>query len=111
MNNATLKTVEVERDLRVVINKNGKYSEQCFMVAKKANCVLGMIKRNIKFKNAAIIMRLYKSLVRSRLEYCIQARSLYHKKDIEVLERVQKRATKMVYECWDLNYKDRLSLS
>ena len=94
MNNATLKTVDVERDLGVIINNNGKYSEQCLMAAKKANCVLGMIKRNIKCKNAAIIMRLYKSLERPRLEYCIQAWSPYHKKDIEVLERVQKWATK-----------------
>ena len=96
MNNETLKTVDVERDLGVIINNNGKYSEQCLMAAKKANCVLGMIKRNIKCKNAAIIMRLYKFLVRPRLEYCIQAWSPY-KKDIEVLERVKKRATKMVY--------------
>ena len=81
-----------------------------FNGSKKANCVLGMIKRNIKCKNAAIIMRLYKSLVRPRLEYCIQARSPYHKKDIEVLERVQKRNTKMVYGCGNLNYKARLSL-
>ena len=80
------------------------------MAAKKANCVLGMIKRNIKCKNTAIIMRLYKSLLRPRLEYCIQAWSRYHKKDIEVLERVQKWATKMVYGYGDLNYKDRLSL-
>ena len=60
---------------------------------KKANCVLGMIKKNIKCKNAAIIMRLYKFLVRARLEYCIQA-WYYHKKDIEVLERVQKNGLK-----------------
>ena len=80
------------------------------MAAKKANCVLGMIKRNIKCKNAAIFIRLYKSLVRPRLEYCIQAWSPYHKKDIEVLERIQKQATKMVYGYGDLNYKDRLSL-
>ena len=79
------------------------------MAAKKANCVLGMIKRNVKCKNAAIIMRLYKSLVRPRLEYCIQTWSTY-KKYIEIMERVQKRATKMVYECGDFNYKDRLSL-
>ena len=64
------------------------------MAAKKANCVLGMIKRNIKCKNAAIIVGLYKPLVRPRLEYCIQAWSPYHKKNIEVLERVEKRATK-----------------
>ena len=110
MNNATLKTVDVERDWGVIINKNGKYSEQCLMTAKKANCILGMIKRNIRCKNGAIIMRLYKFLVRPRLEYCIQAWSPYHKKDIEVLERVQKRATKMVYGYGDLNYKVRLSL-
>ena len=54
-----------------------------------------VFKRNIKCKDAAIIMRLYKSLVRPRLEYCIQAWSPYHKKDIEVLERVEKRATKL----------------
>ena len=82
MNNATLKTVDVVRDLGVIINKNEKYSEQCLMAEKKANCVLGMIKRNIKCKNAAIIMRLYKSFVRPRLKYCIQAWSSYHNKDI-----------------------------
>ena len=73
---------------------------------KKANCVLGMIKRNIECKNAAIIMRLYTFLVQPRLKYCTQARCLHHKKDIEVL----KRATKMVYGYGDLNYNDRLSL-
>ena len=80
------------------------------MAPKKTNGVLGMIKRNTNSKNAAIIMRLYKSLVRPRLEYCIQAWSPYHKENIEVLERVQKRATQMVYRYGDLNYKDRLSL-
>ena len=44
MNNATLKAVDLERDLGVVINKNGKYSEQCLMAAKTANCVLGRLK-------------------------------------------------------------------
>ena len=88
-NNATVKIVDVERDLGVIINKNGKYSEQCLMAAKKANCVLGMIKRNIKCNNAAIIMRLYKSLLRPKPEYYIQGWSPYHKKDMEVLERVK----------------------
>ena len=35
MNNATLKTVDVKRDLRDIINKDGKYSEQCLIAAKK----------------------------------------------------------------------------
>ena len=67
MNNATLKTVDVERDFGVIINKTDKYPEQCLRGAKKANCVLGMIKRNIKCQNAAISMRIYKSLVRPRM--------------------------------------------
>ena len=64
------------------------------MATKKANCVLGMTKRNMKCKNAAIIMRLYKFLMRPRLEYCIQSWSPYHK-NIEVLEKVQKLTTKI----------------
>ena len=39
MNNATLKTVDVEKDLGVIINKNGKYVEQCLMSAKKKRIV------------------------------------------------------------------------
>ena len=80
MNNVAFKTVDIERYLEVVINKNGKYSEQCLKAAKKTNCVLGMITRNIKFTNAANIVRFYKSLVRPKLKYCIQAWSPYHKK-------------------------------
>ena len=61
------------------------------MAAKKANCVLVMIKRNMKcnpyYYEALLI------LGATRLEYCIQAWSPYHKKNIEILERVQKRAT------------------
>ena len=74
----------------------------CLMAAKKTNCVLAMNERNIKCKNAAIIMRLYKSLMRPRLEYCIQAWSPYHKKDIEVLERVQKLSYKNGLLVWGL---------
>ena len=65
---------------------------------KKANCVLGMIEGNIKCKNAAIFMKLCKSLVRPGLDYCIEAWSPYHRKDIKVVERVQKQATKMVMD-------------
>ena len=36
MNIATLKTVDVERDFGVIMNKNEKYSEQCLMTAKKS---------------------------------------------------------------------------
>jgi ribonuclease P/MRP protein subunit RPP40 len=75
---------------------------------KKANAVLGMIKRNIHFKSKDVMVKLYKSLVRPRLEYCIQAWCPYLKKDIDRLERVQRRATRMIEGYWDLSYEERL---
>ena len=50
----------------------------------------------------------YKSLVRPHLEYCIQAWRPYLTQDIEMLEKVQRRATKMVYGFNDLTYEQRL---
>ena len=44
----------------------------------------------------------------SYLEYCIQAWRPYHKKDIDILERVQRRATKMIIGLRDHSYEDRL---
>ena len=70
-----------------------------------------MIKRNITCKNKSIIIKLYKSLVRPKLEYCVQCWSPFLKKDIDKLEKVQKRATKMIEECKGMNYEQRLEFN
>ena len=54
------------------------------------------------------MLTLYKSLVRPHLDYCIQAWRPYLKKDIETLERVQRRVTRMVEGLKNLSYEDRL---
>ena len=97
-----------ERDLGVIIANTGKAAEQCTAAVKKANAILGMIKRNIEFKSKDIIIRLYKSLVRPRLEHCVQAWSPLLRKDIDMIERVQRRATKLIEGYKDLSYDDRL---
>jgi len=97
-----------ERDLGVTVENSGKYSEQCVMSVKKANAMLGMIKRNIHFKSKEVIVKLYKSLVRPRLEYCIQAWNPHLRRDIDMLERVQKRATKLIEGYKNIAYNDRL---
>ena len=108
LSNNLIKTSETERDLGVVISNNCKNSEQCRLAANAANRMLGLIRRNIKYKSKDTIMRLYKGLVRPKLEYCVQAWCPYLKKDIAVLERVQKRATKMILGLYNLSYTDRL---
>ena len=57
---------------------------------------LGMIKRHIISKDKNPIASLYKSLVRHKLEYCIQSWNPPLIKDIELLEQVQHRATKLM---------------
>ena len=54
------------------------------------------------------IVPLYKAIVRSHLEYCIQAWSPYLRKDIDMLEKIQRRAIKLIPELRDLRYEERL---
>ena len=81
-----------EKDLGVTMNANMKVSEQCRIAASKGNQVLGMIRRNITYKEESLIVPLYKAIVRPHLEYCIQAWSPYLRKDIDMLEKIQRRA-------------------
>ena len=76
--------------------------------AAKGNQILGLIRRNIVYKEKELIIPLYKTIVRPHLEYCIQAWRPYRKKDIDMLERVQRRATKMIPKLRNISYEMRL---
>ena len=102
------KTVK-EKYVGVTMNANMKVSEQCRIEASKGNQVLGMIRRNITYKDNSLIVPRYKAIVRSHLEYCIQAWSPYLRKDIDMLEKkIKRRATKPNTGLRDLRYEERL---
>ena len=108
MGETVLCTTVKEKDLGVTISADMKVSEQCGIAASKGNQILGLIRRNIIYKGKKLIIPLYKAIVRPHLEYCIQSWRPYRKKDIYMLERIQRRATKMIPELRDLSDEERL---
>ena len=103
-----LKVCEVERDLGVLMSDDMKVSSQCQHAYLKANRVLGLIRRNIVNKTPDILVRLYKSLVRPHLEYCVSSWSPHYVKDKALLEKIQHRFTRILPTLRKLTYEERL---
>ena len=85
-----------------------KSDRQCTEAAKKASTVLRLIKRQFHEINILRFRILYKTFVWPHLEYCVQVWSPHLRKDINTLERIQMRATKLVPELRHLTYNEHL---
>ena len=97
-----------ERDLGVQVSSNLRPREQCNAARNRANRILGFISRCVTNRSSEVILRLYLALVRPHLDYAAQFWSPYYRKDINSLEAVQRRMTKMIQGLSNLPYKARL---
>jgi len=98
------------KDLRVTFDSELKCNLHIEEKVNKAYSVLGLIYRNFKYLSKNTLVMLYKTLVRLYLEYANCAWSPFRQMDIEKVERVQMRATRMVKQLKNRSYEDRLKL-
>ena len=99
---------ESHRDLGVLVRGDLSWCDHYSHICSKAYSSLYMIKRAFTTADVSSKRRLYISLVRSKLVYCSQLWRPYLKKDILILERVQRRATKYILGDYSSSYRERL---
>jgi hypothetical protein len=108
MEGVNLLDTKEERDIGVIVSDTLKPSAQCAKAARTASVVLGQITRAFHYRDRHTFISLYKQYVLPHLEFAVQSWSPWLVKDKEVLEKVQRRAIKMVSGLGDKTYEEKL---
>ena len=108
MSNQQLLTTNRQHDVGIIITKDLKWQKQTEKSCKTANRVLGFTGRNFRYKNKELVLPLYKSLIRSYLEHAVEFWSPHLRRDIDKIEKIQRRATKMIPEIRNHIYQQRI---
>jgi len=103
-----LELLEDMRDLGIYVDSKLKFHVHTDIVTNKANRTLGLIHKVFECKDSDIIIKLYKSLVRPLLEYNNVIWGPQYVMDKQKVEAIQRRTTRMIYNCQDLSYLERL---
>ena len=103
-----LEHVFEEKDLGVTVDFELSFNEHIHLKVKKANAIMGVIRRSFSFLDANLFRKLYTTFVRPHLEYAQVVWSPFLVKHVNLIENVQKRATRLIDGFKDLEYSDRL---
>ena len=97
-----------EKDLGVIIDSELKFEEHIPTKVQKANAIVGLIRRSFSYLDGPLFKKLFTTFVRPHLEYAQAVWSPHLKKHINLLENVQRRATRLIDGYKDLSYPERL---
>ena len=107
-NNEPITNKEAVKDLGVMLNRNMLCKDQIEILLAKCKAKMGMLFRHFKTRKAEHMIMLYKTYVRSPLEYCNMIWYPHYQKDIAQIESVQRSFTARIEEVKDLDYWERL---
>ena len=97
-----------EKDLGIYLTPNLKFDTQVDHAVAKATQILGQLKRTFNYWTTKTFKTLFTAFIRPHLEYAVPVWSPFRKRDIKALEKVQRRATKLVPSLRNLKYSERL---
>lgn len=98
-----------EKDLGVIIDNKLKFPQHIQAQVNKANRIPGALKHTFLALDKTAFLYLYKSLIRPHLEYASVIWSPTLKRDKDMPEQVQQRATRLVQGLSHLSYSERLA--
>ena len=107
-NRKNLEVTTVERDLGVLVSDDLKARSQVNAAAALANRTLGRLKKLFRSRSLHLWKTLYQAYIRPHLEYAVQVWSPHLSRDIDTLEKVQLRVTKIITTIKHLPYLERL---
>ncbi|GAB0190554.1 formin-1 [Grus japonensis] len=93
---------------QILVDEKLDMSHQSELEAQKANHIMGCTKRSMASRSREVILPLYSALIRPHQAYCVQLWGPQYKKDMELLEWVQRRAVKMIKGLEHLSYEEML---
>ena len=95
-NGPVIRKVKEEKDIGIIFDAELKFSSHISEKVNKANSIMGLVRRTFTHLDKGNFALLFKSLVRPHLEFANQVWSPYLQKHIQVIENVQRRATKLI---------------
>ena len=110
LNEHKIKSEEFVKDLGVIVNKNLKPSDHINNITKKANALLGQYYRTFSCKDRNTVMKMYTNFVRPLVEYSTTVWSPCTNGNIEKIEKIQRRATRMISGIGKKSYEERLEI-
>ena len=110
LNGVVIDSVNSQKDLGILFDNQLRFHHHTTTIVAKANRLLGLIKRSFDYLNSDMLTKLFVTIVCPTLEYCNSIWGPSFILDQRKIEKVQRRATKMLPTISDKSYEERLSI-